>query len=266
MLAERAGMSDHQLYERITRKRLRDPSQREEAPELAELRAEIRAMREEQRSRLEAEQSHAAQQTQAQAMEADVAKVVALMAVHDGHVLEYVWDHPQVRPIANELPYLIALPTTSGTGSEVGRSSVVSEDDTHLKRIVFSPKLLARVVFADPELTLALGALHAAGRVTLDEGHGYAATDAAAGLRSRHLRRRRGRGAPQTQTARGAAVRRDVRERPLGAGGRDAQACGLLQCRRWWWPERCVCGVPAGLSGGRPVVTVGNTPLPDGGI
>jgi alcohol dehydrogenase class IV len=88
----------------------------------------------------------------------DVAKVVALMAVHDGHVLEYAWDHPRVRPITNELPWLIALPTTSGTGSEVGRSSVVSEDDTHLKRIVFSPKLLARVVFADPELTLALPA------------------------------------------------------------------------------------------------------------
>jgi len=88
----------------------------------------------------------------------DVAKLVALMAVHDGDVLEYVWDHPQVRPIVNEPPYFIALPTTSGTGSEVGRSSVVSEDDTHLKRIVFSPKLLAKAVFADPELTLALPA------------------------------------------------------------------------------------------------------------
>ncbi len=88
----------------------------------------------------------------------DVAKVVALMAVHEGHILEYVWDHPQVRPIVNELPYFVALPTTSGTGSEVGRSSVVSEDDTHLKRIVFSPKILAKAVFADPELTLALPA------------------------------------------------------------------------------------------------------------
>ncbi|MFN7571913.1 MAG: iron-containing alcohol dehydrogenase [Betaproteobacteria bacterium] len=86
----------------------------------------------------------------------DVAKVVALMGVHDGHVIEYAWDHPRVRPIERELPYFIALPTTSGTGSEVGRSSVVSEDDTHLKRIVFSPKLLARAVFADPELTLGL--------------------------------------------------------------------------------------------------------------
>ena len=74
----------------------------------------------------------------------DVAKVVALMAVHDGHVMEYVWDHPQVKPIVNELPYFIALPTTSGTGSEVGRSSVVSDDATHVKRVVFSPKLLAQ--------------------------------------------------------------------------------------------------------------------------
>ena len=86
----------------------------------------------------------------------DVAKVVALMAVHDGDVMEYVWDHPQVRPIVNELPYFIALPTTTGTGSEVGRSSVVSDDETHVKRVVFSPKLLAKVVFADPELTFEL--------------------------------------------------------------------------------------------------------------
>ena len=86
----------------------------------------------------------------------DVAKVVGVMAVHEGDVLEYVWDHPQVRPIVAKLPYFVALPTTAGTGSEVGRSSVVSEDDTHVKRVVFSPKILARAVFADPELTLAL--------------------------------------------------------------------------------------------------------------
>jgi alcohol dehydrogenase class IV len=86
----------------------------------------------------------------------DVAKVVGVMAVHDGDVLEYVWDHPQVRPIVNELPWFVALPTTSGTGSEVGRSSVVSENDTHVKRTVFNAKILARAVFADPELTLGL--------------------------------------------------------------------------------------------------------------
>ncbi len=86
----------------------------------------------------------------------DVAKVVGLMATHEGDVLEYVWDHPQVRPIEHPLPYFVALPTTSGTGSEVGRSAVVSENDTHHKRTVFSAKILARAVFADPELTLAL--------------------------------------------------------------------------------------------------------------
>ena len=86
----------------------------------------------------------------------DVAKVVGLVATHEGDILEYVWDQPGVRAINGELPYFVALPTTSGTGSEVGRSSVVSENDTHLKRVVFSPKILAKVVFADPELTLGL--------------------------------------------------------------------------------------------------------------
>ena len=86
----------------------------------------------------------------------DVAKVVGVAATHPGDILEYVWDHPKVRPIDRPLPYFVALPTTSGTGSEVGRSSVVSENDTHLKRVVFSPKILAKMVFADPELTLAL--------------------------------------------------------------------------------------------------------------
>ena len=86
----------------------------------------------------------------------DVAKVVGVMATHAGDVLEYVWDHPNVRPIQHELPYFVALPTTSGTGSEVGRSAVVSENDTHHKRTVFNARILAKAVFADPELTLAL--------------------------------------------------------------------------------------------------------------
>jgi alcohol dehydrogenase class IV len=86
----------------------------------------------------------------------DVAKVVGLAATHPGGILEYAWDHPQVRSITHPLPYFVALPTTAGTGSEVGRSAVISEDDTHLKRVVFSPLILARKVFADPELTLGL--------------------------------------------------------------------------------------------------------------
>ncbi len=86
----------------------------------------------------------------------DVAKAIALMATHPGDVLEYAWDHPQVRAITGPIAYFVALPTTAGTGSEVGRSSVVSDDVTHVKKIIFSPRLLAKAVFADPELTLDL--------------------------------------------------------------------------------------------------------------
>jgi alcohol dehydrogenase class IV len=86
----------------------------------------------------------------------DVAKAVALMSAHEGDVLDYAWDNPKARKPSHPLPYFIALPTTAGTGSEVGRSAVISDDATHVKKIVFSPVLLARAVFADPELTLAL--------------------------------------------------------------------------------------------------------------
>ena len=86
----------------------------------------------------------------------DVAKAIALMASHPGDILEYAWDHPQARPINAPLPYFVAVPTTAGTGSEVGRSSVISDDETHVKKIIFSPALLAKAVFADPELTVDL--------------------------------------------------------------------------------------------------------------
>ena len=86
----------------------------------------------------------------------DVAKAVALMSNHPGDILEYAWDHPQVRAIEAPLPYFVAVPTTAGTGSEVGRSSVISDDATHVKKIIFSPALLAKRVFADPELTIDL--------------------------------------------------------------------------------------------------------------
>jgi alcohol dehydrogenase class IV len=81
-----------------------------------------------------------------------------MMATNPGDVLEYAWDHPEVRDIARDLPYFVAVPTTAGTGSEVGRSSVISDDKTHIKKIIFSPKLLAKAVFADPEMTLDLPA------------------------------------------------------------------------------------------------------------
>ena len=87
----------------------------------------------------------------------DVAKAITLMAGHPGALFEYEDGRPDARPIDKDVPYWVALPTTAGTGSEVGRSAVISDAD-HIKRIVFSPKLLARAVFADPELTLGLPA------------------------------------------------------------------------------------------------------------
>ncbi|HKB54801.1 MAG TPA: iron-containing alcohol dehydrogenase, partial [Ramlibacter sp.] len=52
----------------------------------------------------------------------DVGKVVGVAATHEGDILEYASDHPAARAIERELPCFIALPTTAGTGSEVGRS------------------------------------------------------------------------------------------------------------------------------------------------
>ncbi len=86
----------------------------------------------------------------------DVAKAIALLAGHPGDLFDYEDEKPGARPIDGPIPYWVALPTTAGTGSEVGRSSVVSDDATHVKKIIFSPRLLARAVFADPELTVGL--------------------------------------------------------------------------------------------------------------
>ena len=86
----------------------------------------------------------------------DVAKAISLMASHPGDLFDYEDGLAQPRKVDGALPYWVAVPTTSGTGSEVGRSAVISDDQTHIKKIVFSPRLLARAVFADPELTLDL--------------------------------------------------------------------------------------------------------------
>ena len=88
----------------------------------------------------------------------DVAKAVALMATHPGELFDYEDEKPGALPIVDAVPFFVALPTTAGTGSEVGRSAVIADDATHVKRIIFSPHLLAKVVFADPELTVGLPA------------------------------------------------------------------------------------------------------------
>jgi alcohol dehydrogenase class IV len=86
----------------------------------------------------------------------DVAKAIALMAHHPGGLLEYEDGRPDARPVDQPVPYWVAVPTTAGTGSEVGRSSVVADEHTKVKKVIFAPRLLARAVFADPEMTLGL--------------------------------------------------------------------------------------------------------------
>jgi alcohol dehydrogenase class IV len=86
----------------------------------------------------------------------DVARGIVLRVNHRRDLFDYDDLTGGDRYITGEVPYFITVPTTAGTGSEVGRSAIISEDDTHRKRILFSPKLLARIVFADPLLTMDL--------------------------------------------------------------------------------------------------------------
>ena len=88
----------------------------------------------------------------------DVAKAIALMANHPGHLFDYEDGRPEARPVDQFVPPIVAIPTTAGTGSEVGRSTVISDDETHAKKIMFDPQLLPQVVLADPELLLGLPA------------------------------------------------------------------------------------------------------------
>ena len=86
----------------------------------------------------------------------DVARAIALRVHHRRDLFDYDDLIGGDVYVTEEVPYFITVPTTSGTGSEVGRSAIISEDDTHRKRILFSPKLLAKIVFADPLLTMEL--------------------------------------------------------------------------------------------------------------
>jgi len=88
----------------------------------------------------------------------DVAKAIAMLVHHPGDLFDYEDGKPDARPIDKEIPFWISIPTTAGTGSEVGRSTVISDDTTRVKKILFSQRLLAPRVLVDPELTLSLPA------------------------------------------------------------------------------------------------------------
>ena len=86
----------------------------------------------------------------------DVARAIVLRINHHRDLFDYDDLIGGDQYVTEDVPYFITVPTTSGTGSEVGRSAIISEDDTHRKRILFAPKLMARIVIADPSLTMEL--------------------------------------------------------------------------------------------------------------
>ena len=87
----------------------------------------------------------------------DAAKAIALMAGQDRPLWDFedVGDNHLRVNVAGMAP-VVAIPTTAGTGSEVGRASVITDEREHVKRIIFHAKMLPAVVILDPELTVGL--------------------------------------------------------------------------------------------------------------
>ncbi|MGS2764601.1 iron-containing alcohol dehydrogenase [Sinomicrobium sp. M5D2P9] len=86
----------------------------------------------------------------------DVARAIVLRVNHRRDLFDYDDLIGGDKYVTGEVPHFVTVPTTAGTGSEVGRSAIISEDETKKKRILFSPKLMAKIVFADPLLTMEL--------------------------------------------------------------------------------------------------------------
>jgi len=87
----------------------------------------------------------------------DAGKVVAFMSGQS----RPLWDFEDVgdwwtRANPAGIAPVIAVPTTAGTGSEVGRAGVILNEDTHQKKIIFHPQMMPRIVISDPELTVGL--------------------------------------------------------------------------------------------------------------
>lgn len=87
----------------------------------------------------------------------DAAKAIALMAGQDRPLWDFedVGDNHLRVNVAGMAP-VVAMPTTAGTGSEVGGASVITDEREHVKRIIFHAKMLPAVVILDPELTVGL--------------------------------------------------------------------------------------------------------------
>ena len=94
----------------------------------------------------------------------DLGKLVAFMAGQT----RPLWDFEDIddwwtRANEHAIAPIVAVPTTAGTGSEVGRASVITNSETEQKKIIFHPKFLPTVVICDPELTIGMPSLITAG-------------------------------------------------------------------------------------------------------
>lgn len=86
----------------------------------------------------------------------DVARAIALNINNRRDLFDYDDLIGGDQYVTEPIPLFVTVPTTAGTGSEVGRSAIISEDESKKKRILFHPTLMAQIVFADPELTYGL--------------------------------------------------------------------------------------------------------------
>jgi alcohol dehydrogenase class IV len=86
----------------------------------------------------------------------DAAKAIRLKITHPLSLAEYDDLIGGDAHISGDLPHYVAIPTTSGTGSEVSRSTVITLAATNRKTVIFSPHLIPTIAIADPELTLGL--------------------------------------------------------------------------------------------------------------
>ncbi len=87
----------------------------------------------------------------------DTGKVIAFMAGQT----RPLWDFEDIgdwwtRADADKIAPIVAVPTTAGTGSEVGRAGVITQEATHTKKVIFHPKMMPKVVICDPELTVGM--------------------------------------------------------------------------------------------------------------
>lgn len=86
----------------------------------------------------------------------DAAKAIRLLATHPEPFAQYDYTTGGLDRITPNLPVMIAVPTTAGTGTEVGRGTLIQVPETGRKTIALSPYLLPTVAICDPELTLSM--------------------------------------------------------------------------------------------------------------